>query len=151
MQQKLAIPQNSIQTQMGTIFDVFSTVCALADTKPPKGHKIDGITLHKQLEGKRNENHPEVFLNHFPHAHRTNYFTSLVKENWKVIYHYQVDGSPRYELFDLEQDPFEANDLRTQNPKKLKKMMQLLVKELQDSKALYPEKDGKKLVLIVPK
>ena len=151
MQQKLAIPQNSIQTQMGTIFDVFSTVCALADIKPPKDHKIDGITLHKQLEGKRNGNHPEVFLNHFPHAHRTNYFTSLVKENWKVIYHYQVDGSPRYELFDLEQDPLEANDLRTQNPKKLKKMMQLLVKELQDSKALYPEKDGKKLVLIMPK
>jgi arylsulfatase A-like enzyme len=150
LQQELAIPQHSIQSQMGTIFDVFSTVCELANTKPPKGHITDGITLHKQLEGKRNKKHPQIFLNHFPHAHRSNYFSSIVIDEWKVIYHYQVDGSPRYELFNLEKDPFEATDLANANPKQLKKMMKLLVKELQDNKALYPEKEGKELGVIMP-
>lgn len=152
-QQNLEIPSNSIQTQMGNIFDVFSTVCDLADTKPPIGHKIDGIPLHKQFEGKSNKEHPELFLNHFPHAHRSNYFTSLVKENWKVIYHYQVDGKPRYELFDLQKDPFEAVDLSEEKPKQLKKMMKLLLNELEENGALYPEKDGKdgkELKVILP-
>lgn len=149
-QQKLAIPQNSIQTQMGTIFDVFSTVCELADANPPKAHKTDGITLHKQLEGKNNKRHPELFLNHFPHAHRSNYFTSLVKENWKVIYHYQIKGEPRYELFNLKDDPFEANGLAEKDPSQLKKMMNSLLEELDDSNALYPEKEGKELNIILP-
>lgn len=150
-QQKLAIPQNSIQSQMGTIFDLLPTVCELAETKPQKGHKTDGIILHKQLEGKRNKNHPELFLNHFPHGqHRTNYFTSLVKENWKIIYHYQTAGSPRYELFNLNNDPYEATDLSKKDSKQLKIMMKVLVEKLEDSNALYPEKDGKELKVLMP-
>jgi hypothetical protein len=70
---------------------------------------------------------------------------------FQVIYHYQVDGSPRYELFNLGRDPFEANDLANLNPKKLEKMIKLLLKELEDNKALYPEKEGKELRVIMPK
>lgn len=149
-QQKLAIPKNSIQSQMGTIFDVFSTVCELAGAKPPKDHKTDGITLRKQLEGKNNKNHPEMFLNHFPHTHRTNYFSSIVKENWKVIYHYQVEGSPRYELFNLKTDPYEANNLSKEEPKQLNVMITILTKELENNDALYPQKDGEDLTVIMP-
>ena len=149
-QQKLAIPHNSIQTQMGTIFDVFSTVCELADTSAPKGHKTAGISLHKQLEGKNNKRHSELFLNHFPHEHRSSYFTSLVQEDWKVIYHYQIKDKSHYELFNLKKDPYEAKDMAKKNTKQLKKMMKLLVDELEDCNALYPEKEGEKLKIIVP-
>jgi arylsulfatase A-like enzyme len=149
-QQKLAIPQNTIQPQMGTIFDVFSTVCDLAGANPPKNHKTDGKTLNKQLEGKKDKNHPEVFLNHFPHAHRTNYFSSIVKGEWKVIYHYQVDGNPRYELFNLKNDPFEANDLSNKYSKQLKAMLEILTKELENNNALYPQKEGKELMILMP-
>ena len=150
-QQKLSIPRNTIQTQMGTIFDVFATVCELADAEIPKGHNVAGIPLQKQLVGKDNKKHPELFLNHFPHGqHRSNYFTSLVKEHWKVIYHYQVKGTPLYELFNLQEDPFEATDLSKENPKQLKVMIKILTKELESNNALYPVKEGKELKVLMP-
>jgi arylsulfatase A-like enzyme len=79
-QEKLPIAGQTIQQQMGSVFDIFSTLCQVANVKPPKGYVMDGFALHDQLSGIQNEARDELFLNHFPHGnHRTNYFTSLVK------------------------------------------------------------------------
>ena len=74
----------------------------------------------------------------------------MVKADWKIIYHYQVDSLPRYQLFNLKEDPFEAEDVSGENPKQLKIMMEALIDEMEDTKALYPEKDGQLLEPIMP-
>ncbi len=113
---------------------------------------LDGFPLQAQLNAKQNTSREELFLNHFPHGnHRSNYFTSLVKSNWKVIYHYPVNSEATYELFNLKADPFEMENLAESNPAQLKAMMEALSAEMTDKKAKYPEKDGKVLELIVPK
>lgn len=149
-QRKLPIPKNTIQGQIGSVIDLFPTITNLVDVTPPKEYVLDGYDLRRQLEGKENDGRESSFLNHFPHEHRSSYFTSLVKDNWKIIYHYQVEGKPRYELFDLKDDPYETNDLAKENPKKLKKTMRVLENQIKAKNGLYPEKNGKPLKPIDP-
>lgn len=148
-QKKLPIAQNAIQQQMGSVLDIFSTLSQLADVSVSKYHITDGFDLNKQLRGQKNDKRDELFLNHYPHTHRSSYYTSLVKSSWKVIYHYPIQQQPRYELFNLKEDPFEANNLADKNPKQLKTMMKALADELKNKKALYPEKEKLPLQLMV--
>lgn len=151
MQQKLPIAQNAIQEQVGTIIDLFPTLLTFADIPNPEGHKLDGFQLQTQLNAEQNTSRDEVFLNHFPHGnHRSNYFTSLVKSEWKVVYHYPVEGEAAYELFNLKADPFEMENLAGSNPAQLKLMMEILSAEMKDKNAKYPEKDGLVLELVMP-
>lgn len=150
IQRKLPIAQNAIQEQVGTIIDLFPTLASLVGFSNPEGHLLDGFPLQTQLNAKQNTSREELFLNHFPHGHRSNYFTSLVNSDWKVIYHYPVDGEATYELFNLKADPFEMENLAESNPAQLKMMMEAMYAEMTSKKALYPEKDGKVLELIMP-
>jgi arylsulfatase A-like enzyme len=149
-QQKTPIPSNAVQEQMGSIIDLFTTLCHLVDVNPPEGHITDGYALQEQLSGLKSENREEQFLNHFPHDHRSSYFTSFVRSDWKIIYHFQVDGEPRYELFNLKEDPFETNNIAEKNSEQLKIMMGALADELRSKEALYPEKEGEIIELIMP-
>lgn len=149
-QMALPIAQNAVQEQLGSILDIFPTLSKITDVKSPKDHIIDGFDLHDQLNGKPNLERDELFLNHFPHEHRSSYFTSLVKSDWKIIYHYQSEESPRYELFNLKNDPFETINLAQKQAGQLKLMMTSLLNELEHKKALYPEKDKELLKPIIP-
>ena len=150
-QEKLPIAQNAVQEQLGSILDIFPTLTHLTKVAPPEGYILDGFDLHDQFNGKLNQKRDELFLNHFPHGdHRSNYFTTLVKSDWKIVYHYQPESSPRYELFNLKADPFEKNDLSGTNPEQLKIMMTVLSEEMKNKKALYPEKDNHTLELVMP-
>ncbi len=151
-QQKTVIATNAVQQQMGTILDIFPTLCKVADVAQPKNYITDGFELHTQFVGYENKTRNELFLNHFPHGnHRTNYFTSLVKSDWKIVYHYQIEDKPSYELFNLKEDPFETSNLSDQNPVQLQLMMQELADEMKRTNAVYPEKDNKPLELIMTK
>ncbi|TXD46508.1 sulfatase-like hydrolase/transferase [Polaribacter sp. IC073] len=147
---KLPIAQQSTQQQLASILDIFPTLCDVANVTYPKSHVIDGFSLNRQLNNQKNEERNELFLNHFPHEHRSSYFTSLVKANWKIIYHYQPQGLPRYELFNLKEDPYEASNLADTNSEQLKVMMTVLIDELKSKKALYPEKDKLPMQPIMP-
>lgn len=146
-QKKLPIAQNNIQEQLGTVMDLYPTVLALAGADVPKGHAIDGHDLAQQLIAKHNPDREERFLMHFPHGHRSSYFTALRLGDWKIIYHYVPNMNPaktRYELFNLKDDPFENNNLADKEPNKLKRMMLALTQQLEAEAALYPvDKQGK--------
>ncbi len=150
-QENLPIASHAIQQQMGTVMDIFSTLCQVANVKAPEGYITDGFTLQDQLIGRRNKKRNEIFLNHFPHGQqRSNYFTSLVMSDWKIIYHYQIEGQPRYDLYNLKKDPFETKNVADENPEQLKIMMEILSEELKSKKANYPEKEKRPLEIIIP-
>jgi len=151
VQQQMPIASHAVQTQLGSVIDLFATLTTVANVNPPEGYITDGFKLQEQFKGHENPSRDTRFLNHFPHGdHRTNYFTSLVSEDWKIIYHYQVDAQPQYELYNLKEDPFETHNLADTQPEQLDLMMQTLAEEMKSKQALYPAKEGQPLPLLMP-
>lgn len=156
LQREWRISQNGIQDQLASVCDVFPTILELTGTRPPASHQIDGQSLKTLLSGADDPEHSQEFLMHYPHApHRSDYFTTLRAGPWKVVYHYfpgeDSDGK-RYQLFNLQNDPFESNDLASAEPEILREMMGKLVESLKAHHARMPvAKDGKeRLVPVVP-
>lgn len=149
-QKRLPIAQHTIQRQLGSILDIFPTLGDLANLTPPEDHVVDGFNLKEQLKGQKNLQRDERFLNHFPHAHNSSYFTSLVQSDWKVVYLYHPGGLPEYELYNMKDDPFETTNLADSHPEQLKRMMITLSEELNDKKALYPEIEGRSVLPVLP-
>jgi arylsulfatase A-like enzyme len=142
-QKRLPISAGAIQTQIASVQDIFPTLIQAAAAKIPQSHVVDGVALDSLFTGKADSKRPQRFLMHYPHGpHRSDYWTSLRDGDWKVVYHYfpspASEGS-HYQLFNLSADPFEQKNLATSEPKELRKMMELLIAELERHKALYPE------------
>jgi arylsulfatase A-like enzyme len=149
-QKKTPIAQNEIQAQAASILDIFPTLGRLTDLNISKEHILDGYVLDDQFMGQHNDKRDELFLNHFPHEHRSSYYSSLVESDWKIIYHYQIEGKARYELFNLMRDPFETTNLADKNPAQLGVMMESLKREMKAKQALLPEIEGQPLKLRTP-
>jgi arylsulfatase A-like enzyme len=153
-QQALPIAQGTIQAQLGTIMDLYPTILKVSGATNPDGHIYDGFGLETLLAGAKDETHPDVFLMHFPHDHRSKYFTSYRNGDWKLVYHYYPKMNKQkshYELFNLKQDFAESQNLSRQNPEKLGSMMRAMVAQLQAEDALYPvDANGNELLPVIP-
>lgn len=62
-----------------------------------------------------------------------------VDGNWKVIYHY-LDQEARYELYDLENDRCESNNLAADDLEQLESMLKAMARELKAKGAQYPQR-----------
>ena len=152
-QELLPIAQGIIQTQLGTIMDMYPTILKVAGAANPDDHIYDGYSLEKLLSGQGDEAHPDVFLMHFPHNHRSKYFTSYRNGDWKLVYHYYPkmnNQASHYELFNLKDDFAESQNLAHSNPEKLNAMMRAMVAQLEVEEALYPvDAKGNELLPII--
>lgn len=140
-QQKLPIAAGAVQTQIGAVYDLLPTLLGAAGVDMPRNHVVDGASLAGLFAGKPDPAHPQRFLMHFPHEHRTDYFTTYRDGDWKVIYHYfptEVSGGSHYQLYNLATDPFESTDLAASKPDELKRLMKGLMAEMERTQALYP-------------
>lgn len=146
-QARLPIPAGVIQRQMASVEDFFPTILAVAGVGVPPEHAVDGARLDTLLSGKPDHGRPETFLMHFPHSpHRSDYWTSYRDGKWKVIYHYfpsEVSANSHYQLFNLDRDPSESDNLAAAEPSELRRMMQRLIDALADCDARYPVADDK--------
>jgi hypothetical protein len=78
---------------------------------------------------------------HYPHNHRSNYFTSLRRGDWKLIYHYFPNMNPvgtRYELFNLAEDRSESSNLAEKKPEQLRRMVRAMQDQLEAENTHYP-------------
>ena len=146
LQKKFPIKQGGIITSdFANMTDIFPTVLEIAEVKHPASHVIDGHSLTSYF-AKQQGSRPQKFLMHFPHSHRSSYFTSYRESNFKLIYHYlPKKGGEKYELFDLAKDPYEQNNLASSDKNTLQRMLAAMNDELVKAEAQYPVKDGKDL------
>jgi arylsulfatase A-like enzyme len=129
--------------QIGTVMDLYATILETTGAKNPADHVVDGVSLLKQLSGKENPGRPDHFMCHFPHSHRSSNFTAFRKGDWKLIYRYK--GKDQYQLYDLQNDPYEKTNLAKSEPGKLKDMTQVMIARLEKEDALYPVDGDKEL------
>ena len=134
-QKRLPITAGAITSEMGTIHDLFPTLLDLAQVDY-KG-EIDGDNLAPALKGGTLGDDRE-FLMHFPHSHRSSYYTAYRLGDWKLIYHYNRPQGERCEFFNLVKDPSESDNLAKKEPKELKRMFAAMTRALEEAGALYP-------------
>lgn len=146
-QRRLPIISGHIHTQMGSIMDLMPTISNLVGIRAPDSHVVDGFDLKKQLSARENPKRANFFINHFPHRHRSSYYTSYVKDDWKLIYFYPVADDVEHMLFKVSEDPYEKNNLAESQPEQLNSMIASLRAELEAYGALYPVRDGRELRL----
>lgn len=154
LQQRLQISSGFIQNKIGTIMDIFPTILDLAEAPKPESHIVDGKNLGPFLSGDSVVTSDETFLMHFPHAHRSEYYTVYRNGDWKLIYHYFPGRSKNqpepYELFNLKEDPTESENLADSHPEKLVAMIQEMTAQLEFEGALFPERDGQPIPPTLP-
>lgn len=138
-QQKLPIPCNKIQKQMGTIMDIYPTLLSLLGISKTPDYYIDGYDLSIQLTGNKNKERKEIMMVHFPHQHRGSYFTTYRRNDWKLIYRYNplFKTLPQYELYNLDKDPYEIHDYSTTEPEILVHIINAMKEELKSQGAEY--------------
>lgn len=139
-QQAFPIASGQIQTQLGTILDIYPTLADLTGARIPDSHPVDGQSLKPLLTGKPSKAHDEVFLMHFPHSHRGSYFTVYREGDWKIIYYYNPEHPERPDclLYNLKDDPFEKQELSARYPEKRREMVDAMIRRLEQEGAQYP-------------
>ena len=150
-QKTLPIPAGVLSSEKGTICDLFPTILNLAGITHEG--KIDGSDLAKALTGAESDR-GFSFLMHFPHSHRSSYYTAYHEDDWKLVYHYNRPPETRYELFNLAKDRSESNNLAIGEPGHLNRMAKAMSAALKDADAQYPsarKNPAEKLRLVIPK
>lgn len=134
LQKELPIPADVLSDQVGTVYDLFPTILSVAGIK--RSSHVDGVDLSSMLKGKRSQRTPE-FLMHFPHEHRSSYFTAYRLGDWKLVYQYHKAGAERYELFNLKEDWNESENRARSDPKRLQSMLRAMANALDEADAQY--------------
>lgn len=121
------IKVGSVSNEIGHSTDLLPTICSAAEIPLPKNLKLDGINLLPLLQGERKQlERNTVFwqLNLYKHLQRhydkpKPYATEIARRNhWKML---ALNGKP-VELFDIEEDIEEKNNLIHEHPDVVKSM-----------------------------
>jgi arylsulfatase A-like enzyme len=120
-----------------TSVDYLPTICRLAGAKPPAERQIDGLPLVDHLKSGGTTKLPrEAIFWHFPHYRDDIVPYSIVRDGrWKLIRHYE---GKTFELFDLEDDISETNDLSKKMAEKVAQLDAKLTGWLKEVGAKLP-------------
>ncbi len=142
IQKKRPIAQGAIVDHVGAVYDLVPTILSVAQVEDPS-LVLDGMDLGNVFTGLTKTASPD-FLMHFPHSHRSSYFTAFRRGDWKLVYHYQDEKWGKTELFNLAEDRDESENLSKSEPTKLKEMMEAMNAALEETGAQYPLGEDKK-------
>ena len=104
--------------------DFYPTILDLAGIAGMPDQHTDGFTLVPLLEGEPGLSRQEIFW-HYPHYHGSAWTpgAALRQGEWKLIEFYETGKT---ELFNLEDDPGEENDLSEEYPERVTALKQKL-------------------------
>ncbi|WP_026993985.1 arylsulfatase [Flectobacillus major] len=127
------IKPNSKSDHIGAFWDLLPTFAELGGVSIPKG--IDGISFASLLTGKGKQRQHNYLYWEF---HEQGGKQAIRQGKWKAIRLNAIDNPDGpVELYDLEKDPSEAQDLANQYPEKAKELGDLIKRSHRPS-ALFP-------------
>jgi arylsulfatase A-like enzyme len=115
--------------EMMSTLDFLPTIADLAGAKIPSDRILDGFDLSNLLLGKTDHSLRDIF-----YYHQRGRLRAVREGKWKLVLSYSIpkDGEPNdernivYELYDLEKDISEKNNLAKDFPKVLSHMVNLV-------------------------
>ena len=141
LQQALPLEANAISDQPTISEDLFPTILSVAKAKDklPSNYILDGQDISPLLiQKQKNSNRPIYF--HYPHVwgpKGPGYepHSAAVYGQWKLIYFYNTQ---RWELYNLNKDLGEKNNLASENPKRLKRLAKTMKEDFIKMGAQWP-------------
>lgn len=120
------VPAGAVSDELILAFDIMPTMLAQAGVDLPAGHQLDGVNVERAII--KNEALPPMkrFWNMGNRG-------ALRDGNWKLV----VNGS-KSELYDLDQDSREQNDLAAQYPERVSEMRKFYDSTLSETTADSP-------------
>jgi len=120
------IPAGTVTSEIGTTADIFPTIAKLVGGKVPTDRIIDGKDISDVLLGKKGARSPHTTLF---------YEVDGVRQGrWKYV-RYRKKADWFEELYRLDRDPGEKNNIAARHPDKLKAMAEALNKHRASLKA----------------
>ena len=119
------------------IEDYFPTILDMAgaDWRGKTVQTVDGESFVPLLKGAGKTPADRAFVWHFPHNYDQTPFSAIRVGSWKLIYHH---ADRRIELFNLDADLSEKNNLAAKEPAKAKELAARLTQLLMERGALMP-------------
>ena len=123
------IKPGKVSNHISAFWDVLPTLAEIAGAKTPK--KTDGISFLPELLGKKQRKHDNLYWEFNEQGGKQ----AAIQGNWKLV---KLDlfkpGKTRIELYNLEKDPTEQNNVAEQYPDIVENMKAILVGEHVDDK-----------------
>ncbi len=111
-------PKGAISEKLVSNYDLMPTLAELVGSEMPLGK--DGTSYYKELNGDESCEHDYIVYA----SHRGPGLT--MRDGWKIRYLAEVK---RFELYKVDEDYAEKNNLADKYPEKLRELAQLLLKE----------------------
>jgi len=103
--------------------DIFPTLAALCDVPLPSDVKIDGINLLPFIKGEKKSEERTLFFYWTRHSPELYTNIALQKGRYKLVGNTDYDSTPdKFELYDIEKDPYEQKNLIKDYPLKAKEL-----------------------------
>ena len=115
------IPAGSVSGTRCSTVDFFPTVAKIVDFefKEKMKRPIDGIDLLPVIRGEVTERPKDLFFGYRRLAQGVD-GQALIRGNWKIVREAKRVG--RFRLYDLAKDPYERNDLASEQPEQFASM-----------------------------
>ncbi|MEE4117026.1 MAG: arylsulfatase [Marinilabiliaceae bacterium] len=111
----------SSSDHISAFWDVMPTLCDVAGIEAPEG--IDGISFLPEISGKGTQEKHEFLYWEFPSYQGQQ---AVRMGEWKAIRKDIFKGNMQLELYNLETDPLEENDVAADNPEIVKQIEEIL-------------------------
>ncbi|MEC9477187.1 MAG: sulfatase-like hydrolase/transferase [Planctomycetota bacterium] len=124
------------------VYDVLPTVLAACSVPVPQGLEIDGTSFLLEMKGAKVKRKPRTVV---IQAHRgdqpVRYHNFMVRaRNWKLVHpsafwNDTFEGEPDFQLYNMERDPYELEDVSESNPQIVQRLLTHYEKWFEDVSA----------------
>ena len=130
----------AVSGQVVAHIDVYPTVLELVGIQRKPEHIVDGVSYASLLTSGQGKMPREAFFNYFPHGAAGRGGVTVRSGNLKLIRWFTNDPADpaRHELYDLERDLGEQNNLASERASDVARLDALIDRFLSETKANHP-------------